>query len=92
MSDDDAEAVRELDEMRAGASERGLALIMLRHDTPGGVQLEPLYVGTEPQEDGMVALRILDRDDLRFEFLAHEDDLRRVLDEPVDLSQPDDVP
>lgn len=88
MNPDDADALRELGDLRAGASERGLALILLRHDVEDGPTLEPLFLGTEPQEGGLVALRILDRDDLRLELLAYEADIRRVLDEPVDLSQP----
>lgn len=86
---DDNEAVREFDDLRAGAREMGLALVLLRHDEPDGeVTLEPLFLGTQRQEDGMTALKILDRDDLLFEFVAYEEDVKRALDEPVDWSQP----
>jgi hypothetical protein len=89
----ETDPLRELEDLRAGAAERGLAMVLLRHDDPQhGVQLEPLFLGTEPQEGGLTALRILDREDMRFELLAYEDDLRRVLDEPVDVSQPGDAP
>lgn len=84
---DDA-AARKLDDLRAMARERGLTLILLRREEDGEVMLEPLYLGTQPQADGLTALKILDRDDLRFEFVAYEEDVRRALDEPVDLSQP----
>ena len=63
MSDDDA--LRELHDLRAMARERGLSLVMLRHEEDGEVMLETLYLGTQRQEGGMTALRILDRDDLR---------------------------
>ena len=86
MSDDDA--LRELHDLRAMARERGLSLVLLRHEEDGEAMLEPLYLGTERQEDGMTALRVLDQDSLRFEFLAFEEDVRRALDEPVDTSQP----
>ena len=79
---------RELEEMRAQAAERGLALVLLRRDDVEGVGLEPLYLGTQRQSDGLTSLKILGGDDLRFEFVAYEEDVRRALDEPVDLSQP----
>lgn len=85
---DDNAALRELEDLRAMARERGLTLVLLRHEIDGEVMLEPLYLGTQRQEDGLTALKIIDQDDLRFEFLAYEEDVRRALDEPVDLSQP----
>jgi hypothetical protein len=86
---DEADPLRELEDLRAMARERGLTLVLLRHDEPGGeVTLEPLYLGTQRQADGLTAMKFLDPDDLRFEFLAYEEDMKRALDEPVDLSQP----
>lgn len=44
--DDDTQALREMEEFRAGAAERGGAMILLRHDYgPEGAALEPLFVG-----------------------------------------------
>jgi hypothetical protein len=88
---DERNALAELEDLRAGAAERGLALVLLRHDEGEGVGLEPLFLGTEPQAEGLIALRILDRDNMRLELLAYETDLRRVLDEPVDMSQPESL-
>ncbi len=79
----------ELGDLRALARERGLSLILLPHGgSDGAVTLEPLFLGTERQKGGVTALRILDADSMRFEFLAYEEDVRRALEEPVDLSQP----
>jgi hypothetical protein len=78
-----AESVRNIEDLRAQAGELGLALVLLRHDEPNGdVMLEPLFLGTETQKDGMTALRMLDADDLRIELIAYEEDVRRVLNEP----------
>lgn len=63
-------------------------MVMLRRDDVEGVGLEPLFIGAQRQEDGLMALKILDRDDLRLELLAYEDDLKRIIAEPVDMSQP----
>lgn len=83
---------KELDDFRAGAAERGGAMILLRHDDVEGVGLEPLFVGAQRQLDGMMALKILGGDELRMELIGYEEDLRRVIAEPVDWSQPPDAP
>lgn len=87
MTEED-DALRGLGDLRAVARERGLSLVLLRHDEDGETMLEPLFLGTARQEGGMTALRILDHDSMRFEFVAYEEDVRKALDEPVDLSQP----
>jgi hypothetical protein len=79
---------RELDDFRAGAAERGGAMILLRHDDGESIGLEPLFIGAQRQQDGLMALKILGGDELRMELLGYEDDLRRMIAEPVDWSQP----
>jgi hypothetical protein len=86
----DAKAMeRELDEFRSGAAERGGAMVLWRHDEPNGeVGLEPVFVGAQRQEDGLMALKFLAGDEMRLELLGYENDLKRMLAEPVDWSQP----
>jgi len=80
-----ADSLRAISDLRATASERGLALVLLRDDEPdGSVTLKPLFLGTEPQEDGMTALRMFDADGVLIELSAEKEDVRRVLDEPAD--------
>jgi hypothetical protein len=65
-------------------------LVLLRHDEPdGSVTMKPLFLGTEPQEDGMTALRMFDADGVRIELRAEKEDVRRVLDEPADWPEGD---
>jgi len=82
---------REVRHLRAIASERRLALVLLREDEPdGSATMKPLFLGTEPQDDGTsVLLRMFDGDGVRFELTAEKEDVQRVLDEPADWPEGD---
>lgn len=51
--------------------------------------LKPLFLGAEPQEDGMTALRMFDVDGVRIELTPQKEDVQRVLDEPADWPEGD---